>query len=222
MISAIAPCLDFMHGVQKERGLAALYLCSRGKRGGEELNGQFALNDDYAAKIQEPLRSCGIVCDPLLRSVQALPSLRANIMAQHIWANDVIEQYTQALVMPVIGLINDMIVRDPQHIPGRVSAFLYLLHWMERLAREREMVTQLAGQEWMHDEDFANRLKHIIRERQGYERLFWGVADDKQRQACAALKTALPEGRSPAPSGEMQGLEKFSFFNARIDALFEA
>ena len=202
--------------------MAALYLCSRGQRAGEELANQFTVTDVCATKIEEPLRSGGITCEPLIRSIQALPSLRTNIVAQHVLAYDVIEQYTQALVLPALGLVNNLIIRDTRHVPGRVSALLYLLNWQERLAREREMVTQLAGQEWMHDEAFVSRLKHIIRERQAYERLFWGVADETQQQTCAALKTMPVENRAAASPKGAKTHDKYSFFSFRVDALHEA
>jgi len=217
----IIACLGFLHSVQKERGLAALFLCSRGKQGSEELKTQFAATGEAAAKLQESLSAIGFKREALFLSVQALPSLRLNITAQHVWALDVIDQYSKALTLPAISLINDLIIRNPRNKPGRVSALLYLLNWQERLAHEREMVTQLAGREWMHDDAFVSRLKNTIRERQAYERLFWGMADETQRKACSTLKQTMEEGRAAAKKAP-NPQDKFSFFNIRIDALYEA
>lgn len=217
----IDACLGFLHNVQNERGLAALFLCSRGKQGSDELNFRFAATDASATAIREPLQAGGMPRETLFRSVQALPQLRRNILAQHVLAFDVIEQYTKALVRPALALVNDLAIRNPAHRPARLSAFLYLLQWQERLAREREMVTQLAGQEWMHDEAFAARLKNIIRERQAYERLFWNSIDETQRLALPALKSVMAEGRAATKRSPLPQ-DKFSFFNARISALADA
>jgi len=215
----LLPCLDLIHCAQQERGLTTLYLCSRGNKGKEDMEKSFMSTDAAMEKVRSFQDASPL---PWLAASQTLPLGRAVIVELNAKAPDTAEWYSKELIVPAIDFVTNLILHNSQNIPARASALTYLVQWQERLSHEREMITQLAGQEWMHDEDFVSRLKSLIRERQTYERLFWGTVDDTQRQVCAPIKAAFGESRSSAVTGDPKALDKFAFFSARIDALHEA
>ncbi len=215
-------CLDLIHALQNERGYAMRYLCRHGDIYKGEMASQFVVSDIAIEKIPEAMLASGPQLESLAPIFQLLPSHRAKITEESVIIGDASTWYTDNLIAPAIDLVADHILHDPKIIPVRASAFIYLMQWQERLSQEREMVTQLAGQEWLHDDAFIRRLKNIIRERQTFERLFWGVADDRQRQLCAPLKKIFADGTLAGTEDNNKSNDKFAFFGTKIEALYEA
>lgn len=215
-------CLNFVHNAQNERGLATLFLSNRGQRAHDELTTQFTVTDSALERIRAIGPSSGPIFESFSTLALILSRQRTNVMNLSALASNVVTWYTERLVTPAIDFLNSLVLHNNQYSAVRASAFVYLLQWQDRLGHEREMVTQLAGQEWLHDEAFVGRLKKIIRERQTYERLFWGVADDTQQQVCLFLKKSFLESRSPAAAAASRKQDKFSFFCNKIEALHEA
>lgn len=221
-IDPLLVCLDLIHALQNERGFAARYLCRHGDHNKIEMDSQFIVSDIVIEKIPESMLASGPALDSLGPIFQLLPSHRAKITEESVMIGDALAWYSENLIAPAIDFVADHILHDTRIVPVRASAFIYLLQWQERLSQEREMVTQLAGQEWLHDDAFIRRLKNIIRERQTFERLFWGVADDKQRQVCAPLKKIFTDGPSADIEKTGKSGDKFAFFGTKIEALHEA
>lgn len=221
-IESILTCLNLVHCLQNERGLVTLFLCSRGARGKDDLASAFSMTDLAFDRLRETDFVTDSFFETLPRLLAALSHQRYEVSELIAQPGDIVAWYTDYLAVPALDLLDNRVLHDNRYLPQRASAFVYLLQWQERLGHEREMVTQLAGQEWFHDDAFVGRLKKVIRERQTYERLFWGVADEKQLQACAALKKSLQDGRALAGNDGVARQDKFTFFCTKIDALYEA
>jgi len=183
----LVSCLELFHNVQKERGLATLYLGSKGELVSIGMKSQFALTDMAAEKIRDILRHTRKL-PPLLRSLQALPGQREYIAAHYIKPSDAVSHYTDNLITPALDLALELMISNTRNGPAKISALTYLLQWKESLGQQREVGIQMTVPGWHDDFDLVHRLQNLINEQQAYKRLFLGLADETQRQILSATK----------------------------------
>lgn len=237
MQNQLTTCLDLLYAAQKERGFARLYL-----RGKEPREAQGFLN--HAAGLDVALVGLSSLTlpqpiaqkkDRLLEKARALPRWREEILHRETTPETVIENYAQDIIIPILLLTSELLIHEKRTAPNRVGSLAYLLHLQEQMALERELSTLPPEPDEEADETFIEKLKDIIAEQQAYERLFWTLADESQRQIYASVRTshasgnlgddinmAVMEGRPLPMLRFYTALEWFTIFSVKIDALRDA
>lgn len=183
----VAYCLEFLLNIQRERGLAALYLGSKGELAAAEMKQQFAATNSAVKNLQYLPRNSGSITS-LSKALQALPAYREYIAGQFVRTGDVIDHYTNAFLLTGHDVIREILIQNAYYCPNRVSSFLFFLQWVNRLGLQRELGAHMAIPGWIDDFELIHRLQHLIREQQSYERMFFSIADDTQKKIFAAAR----------------------------------
>jgi len=213
----------------------ALYLSVIDERAAAELQSQFTLTDAAIENIWALPRRPGAKSEGLFRFLQDLNRQRHHIVARFTKLPDAIERYTQGLILPAIALVTELMIHDNRNSPARMSALAALLQWQEQVALEREAGAYRISSEWLGNADNAAHLKDIINEQQTYERLFFGLMDENQKQTFATLRTenvwgnaaddintTIVTGRSLQALDAVTARDWFTIFDAQTTLLHDA
>ncbi|MBN8531479.1 MAG: nitrate- and nitrite sensing domain-containing protein [Alphaproteobacteria bacterium] len=179
---------DFIHEVQKERGLVALFLRSAGDASSDDMEAQFAVVDRQAELLDGLPKKNSPRIEPFLNTVRYLPSKRKYAIARMLNPAEALAFYTRDIVNPAIEIVQELAVLDPANYPAKVSAFVHFLQWKERVGLERALGTQLVSFDYRDSSDFRGRLEYIVSEQQAYERMFLALVDEEGRRAIETLR----------------------------------
>jgi methyl-accepting chemotaxis protein len=227
-----------VHELQRERGMSAVFLSSKGAQMRDELSGQRKRTNDERQSVSAVLQTFAALDSRKIRdavgnaetAVAALDGRRGDIDKQAIAAGDSSAYFTGA----IDKLLS--VTRSVAHLSSRVdvstalSAYLSLTQGKEHAGQERaaaaggitvgrfdlpgyrKLLAQIAAQD-IHFAAFQAAAKS--EEREFYERTLSGQVVD----SFGKMREAIANG---GLSGEMAGLDNATWFKAataRIDAL---
>lgn len=172
---------NFIHEMQRERGLAALYL-SNSSNNYDDLEKQFCVVDGLAKNLilQEKDQNSKIL--PLINSIKSLPKERKIILGKNVDAFEMSLFYSQNLVSKAIELIEETMISNQKASPVRISAFINFLKWKERVGFERAIGIKMIKKE-MWSESLKERIRYIVSEQKAYKRMFLNFADKQVRDS---------------------------------------
>ncbi|WP_165840162.1 methyl-accepting chemotaxis protein [Motiliproteus coralliicola] len=191
---------NLVHELQKERGLTAAFLGSKGTRLKAELGQQRKLADQRLQAYQQTLASLSLdSLWPAFRDqlavvdtrIKGLNQLRQKVSGLSIPAKQAIGQYTQgnAEMLQLVSLMA-MQAADPQ-ISNRANAYYYFLQGKERAGIERAVLSNTFARD-SFGEGMKQRFVTLLAQQDTYSQTFteFAVPDD------AALLTQLVSGRA--------------------------
>lgn len=232
MNSLLNNICNFIHEVQKERGLVSLYVRSKGK-GGDDLESQFSIVDTYIEPLGSLPKKQNAKIEPFLNALHYLPAKRKYVIARMIEPADILTFYTRDIIAPAIEITQELAVFDPANQPAKISAFVNFLQWKERVGLERALGTQLVDLDWSNATDFKGRLEYIVSEQQAYERMFLALTDDKGKRIIEKLKKdgifrkiddinkAFSKGAGASALQRISAQEWFALFTGKMNLLHE-
>lgn len=181
-----------MHEMQKERGCVILYLCSNWALDKDGMRQKF-LESNYAV---EELTSMlpqwvkdGLLDEKLLEKitgvldeVKSLTTQRDLVIAKEISATDSISVYSHKIIGPIIDVMIEVALADPDHESAHVSAFSNFLNLKERIGRERALGTRGLVLDAFSNEEFIENYRFLVSEQDGYKETFLALANDDQKK----------------------------------------
>ncbi len=194
MAATIVPLCKFVHEAQRERGLAML--CS-GPEGDTYADAYRRQNGIVDAAWRAVTVVADLSDDHIEQVSGLMPELarrRAGVLKGKAETGDLIAFYSRSLIEPALEAAAVAATLDPLNDPSRVSAFVNLLKWKERVGQVRA-VGAAPGEDGPAVCDRANRLKPIVAELKAYERTFLALCGPAQRQHYDGVVGRAPEAR---------------------------
>lgn len=184
---------QIMHEMQKERGSVILFLCNDRSPIEEVLRQRF-LESDYSV---EELKSMlpewiekGLLNEnqfenisDVIDDLKKLNAQRDLVLAKELSATDSIALYSHQIIGPIINLMVEIALSDPENDSSRVSAFANFLNLKERIGRERALGTRGLILDTFNNEEFVENYRFLLSEQDAYKDTFLALATDEQK-AC--------------------------------------
>jgi methyl-accepting chemotaxis protein len=132
-----------IHELQKERGLSAGFVGSRGKAYGDELAGQRVKSDDGRARLEHALVGPGAgfsrpeTVSQIKERLSGLDQRRSTIDHLDITGPEVIAFYTDLIASLLLGASDLTRVSANPEVSALTSAYLHLLQGKEQAGQER-------------------------------------------------------------------------------------
>ncbi|MBL4602220.1 MAG: nitrate- and nitrite sensing domain-containing protein [Emcibacteraceae bacterium] len=181
-----------VHEMQKERGCVILYLCSSWSSDGSGIKQKF-LESDYAVeelssklpdwvkegKLDEGQHKKLI---NMLDAVKNLTTQRDLVLNKEISVIDSISLYSHKIIGPIINVMVEAALSDPNHDSSHVSAFSNFLYLKERIGRERAVGTRGLVFDAFRNQEFIENYRLLIAEQESYKDTFMALATDAQRK----------------------------------------
>lgn len=191
---------NLVHELQKERGLTAAYLGSKGQRLQPELNQQRQVADQRLKAYQQTLASLNPdELWPTFRQqlsvvderIKRLAGLRQQVSKLSIPASQAIGQYTQgnAEMLQLVSLMA-LQAADPQ-VSNRANAYYYFLLGKERAGIERAVLSNTFARD-SFGEGMKQRFVTLLAQQETYSQTFAEFAQPED----AALLTEQVSGRA--------------------------
>lgn len=182
---------DFIHELQKERGLTALYLSKVNSDSLDKLQEQFHIVDDLVKNVYSLKNYFDSKASSLLDSMNSLSLKRKLALAKEVEVFEMICFYSHNIISKAIGLVEEVTILDHKNDPAKVSAFIHFLKWKDRIGFERA-----AGIKLIEEKDHSQylglkeRIGYIISEQQAYERMFLNLADNQIKDSICLVSKA--------------------------------
>ncbi len=234
-------CLDLWQNLQKECALSLLILACKdmGKEKpiAQEIRNQFTLTDAARARFTEQAAQLSPRLGPLQEALADLPARRIDIMSRFARPSGIQSWYSSAFLLPLHALMTEALLSDPQMPPLQQAALLHLFDWALETIQIRDRVADQTGVPgWLDAPMLRTRLKPVIQKQLAYERLFFALADDQQKQTVATIKAgsspkaifcdelcaAILTDRTLPLLRDMPALEWFALFTAKSDMILTA
>lgn len=192
MKQTLVPLGRIMHEMQKERGCVILYLCSNWALDEDGIRQKF-LESNYAV---EELTSMlpqwtkeGLLDEKMhekiigvLDQFKNITTQRDLILAKEISATDSITVYSHKIIGPIIDVMIEVALADPDHESSHVSAFSNFLYLKERIGRERALGTRGLVLDAFSNDEFIENYRFLISEQDSYKDTFLALATDDQKK----------------------------------------
>ncbi len=230
-----------VHNLQKERGCASMFLCSKGELFEQRINDQFVDTDNIlnsftkkisAWKDTNQLQPAQLKkLKTLTSKCEELPELRNNIIAQKISASKVIDHYAHQLIGPILQIMIEIALYMKGHNPVFVSAYNAFLQWKERIGLERAIGAKGFVNHSFHNSEFLERILFLLSEQRNHRRTFMALANDAQLELIKQVLKGKPSTqlkqlhslfRADPKSAKLYDLTPenwFDLISAKIDAL---
>lgn len=181
---------NLLHQMQEERGTAVLFLSSEASlfkkevlevtvRTQETLEHSRTAFSTWHGEINQALLSR---IQTLLHTIDLLSSRQKDILNQSLSATEAINRYSHDIISPIILLMLETALADPDNDPAKVSSFSNFLQLKEKIGRERALGTRGLVSKTFGDMEFLERFRFLIAEQDSYKRTFLALADEKQKQ----------------------------------------
>jgi len=228
-----------VHELQKERGLSAGFISSRGERFKDELESQQQSTDKYAMSLKEAAagpdagtmpRKLREALDAGIEKLAGLPELRRRISAQQAPAAESFALYTDAIDHMLVMLSMATAVTDRAEIARKITSYVMFISAKEQAGRERATINAALAANVPLAIPLFQRLQGIITAQDVYLASFRTFADP----ASVAESDALLTGKHAQDAGRMRdvviekalqgdfGLEPSKWFatiTTKIDAM---
>ncbi|MBT6032451.1 MAG: cyclic nucleotide-binding domain-containing protein [Kordiimonadaceae bacterium] len=192
MKESLVPLGRIMHEMQKERGCVILFLCSNWALDNKELSQQFSqtnLSVEALAKLVPEWIKDGRFekstikkLTDLLEEVKNLSVQRELALSREISAMDSISAYSHKIIGPVIDLMVEIALNDPDHDSAHVSAFSSFLYLKERIGRERALGARGLVLDSFKNDEFIENFRFLISEQDSYKDTFMALANTDQKE----------------------------------------
>jgi len=184
-----------MHEMQKERSFALLYLCSDGTLYADRI-GQKFLESDYAIEVLTSIipekKTSGSFehgiaekLSQLFQGIETACQQRALILEQKMSAAESVTLYSHEIIGPIINVMIDIALTDPNNNSAYVSAFANFIHLKERIGRERALGIRGLIRDAFRNTEFIENYRFLVSEQASYKNTFLALANDDQK-ACYA------------------------------------
>lgn len=230
---------SIIHELQKERGLSAGYLVSRGRAFSEDLPMQRRDTDSKRAQLANTLASVeeALIPSPLLkaldsgeRSLNALRAKRDDISNLTIGAPASFVYFTELIDSYLAGIVESGAMLSDAAIARDYTAYVMFLRAKELAGRERATVNEIFASQASADLDLLERFFSIITAQDTFLQSFRVFSDEQGRAALeSVLKSAsgleakrLRKIARDASGSGNYGIEPSVWFNtitAKIDLM---
>lgn len=230
-----------VHSLQKERGCASMFLCSKGKLFEQRINDQFIDTDNELNSCTQKINIWKDTNElqpaqlkklkALLSKCEELPELRNNIIAQRISTSKVIDHYAHQLIGPILQIMIEIALYMKGHNPVFVSAYNAFLQWKERIGLERAIGAKGFVNHSFHNAEFLERILFLLSEQRNHRRTFMALANGAQLELIKQVLEGKPSTqlkqlhslfRKDPKSAKLYDLTPqnwFDLISAKIDAL---
>lgn len=191
MKQILLPLCRLMHEMQKERSFVVFYLCSSVKDNDEDIRQQFIesnhVTDELAAKIsflgekgrlnnrtQQKLSS-------IMMEVKNLSSRRELVLTKKISVSDNLSNYGHNIIEPIIDLIIEVALNDPQNDSDRVSAFSSFINFSEKICRGYDNGVIGLSSKKVGKADINKKYNDLLSEQKTYRENFTALAKEDQK-----------------------------------------
>lgn len=182
-----------MHEMQKERGSVILFLCNDQSSIEEVLRQRF-LESDYSIEelesnlpewVEKSLLSDSQIekVTDVIDGLKKLSVQRDLVLAKELSSTDSIALYSHQIIGPIISVMIEIALSDPENDSSRVSAFANFLNLKERIGRERALGTRGIILETFNNNEFIENYRFLLSEQDAYKDTFLALATDEQK-AC--------------------------------------
>ncbi len=180
---------EFVHEMQKERGLTAGFVVSGGSKFGNELVKQRTLTNTTRHALRETLeafraddRSPGFVqtLEKAVNTMNDLEEHRSSVDARTISDQDAIEFYTRqnALMLEVISAMPE--ATTDGEIRSHLIGYVNFLQGKERAGLERAVMSKTFAAD-RFEAGVLRRFGNLISEQETFFQVFWSLATPEQR-----------------------------------------
>jgi len=234
-------CGDLVHQLQRERGMTAGFLGSRGAKFAGELQEQRKASDAALEHLRGELRdlsaagrgaALGGVADDAAASLERIATIRSAVSAQNLEAADAIKYYTDAIALLLKVPARLVLSSHNAQLATLASGYSSLLQAKEMAGIERATLANSFARDSFAP-GFFNRFVTIVAKQQTYLELFNFYANPGQRAfytgrmaepACAEVlrlrAQALDKGLEPSLGG-VDAARWFELASTRINLLKE-
>lgn len=192
MKESLVPLGRIMHEMQKERGCVILFLCSNWALDEEGMRQKFLESDDAVEELLAKIpvweeegrinKSMLTKISGVLVDVKSLSTQRDLVLSKEISATDSISVYSHKIIGPIIDLMIEVALNDPDHDSSHVSAFSNFLYLKERIGRERALGTRGLVFDAFSNDEFVENYRFLIAEQDSYKETFMALATEDQRK----------------------------------------
>ena len=181
---------DMLHALQRERGVASLYLDSKGELFSKELEENFKITDaiikNYSDEIAKQIEKQSLPSfisfrqQNLLSHLLKLNDLRQKIKTNELRYTLVINEYTFGFNLPLIEGMVELAHKTEGHQSQLVSAYSNFLHWKERLGLERALGSRGFYANAFRNSEFCDRMIALLAEQNSHFKTFVTLASPQQ------------------------------------------
>ncbi|MBT6035463.1 MAG: cyclic nucleotide-binding domain-containing protein [Kordiimonadaceae bacterium] len=193
MKESLIPLGRIMHEMQKERGCVILHLSSNLALDEEGIRQKFLESnytvEELTAKLPQWKKE-GKLEDGMdkkianvLDEIKKISTQRDLVLTKEISATDSISVYSHKIIGPIIDLMIEVALNDPDHDSTHVSAYSNFLNLKERIGRERALGIRGLVTNSFSNEEFINNYSFLISEQDSYMDTFMALATPSQK-AC--------------------------------------
>lgn len=191
MKESLIPLGRIMHEMQKERGCVILFLSSKLALDEEGIRQKF-LESNYAVEelavkipdwVKEGKLEDGMdkKITAVLEEIKKITIQRDLVLNKEISATDIISGYSHKIIGPIIDLMIDVALNDPDHDSTHVSAYSNFLNLKERIGRERALGIRGLVFNSFANEEFIDNFRFLISEQDSYKDTFMALATPSQK-----------------------------------------
>ena len=191
---------DIVHQIQRERGIAGLFLDGFGKIFTKRYDAQikavdkaiddlrpFFARDDVKQALPPGFEAR---LTYLSRVLDELPFVRDQIRLMQFRYTQALNSYTFKFTVPVIDAMIELAQQEPRHNSALVSAYANFLQWKERIGMERALGARGFYSFSFRNQEFRDRFIALIAEQKTYFEIFRALGSPAQ---IALLQDAVEE-----------------------------
>lgn len=192
MKKVLASLGSVLHAFQKERGSVILFLASSGKYYSNKVNQRF-LDTDYAiealnSKTSKWKKNSLIDVDTntkitdLFENIANLTNKRQSVLQMEMGLAEAVSIYSHKIIGPIIDVIVNFALSDPNNVPSQVSTYTNFLHLKERIGRERALGARGLVQGAFGNPEFLENYQFLVSEQNSYHDTFLALATERQKK----------------------------------------
>ena len=214
---------DYIHQLQKERGMACLYASQEGDACEDELVAQFKNTDVVVAEFMKAIKLWSaeqslsdVILNKMASQVKKVDEWsvsRKAIIARDLRVADIVNSYTDMLISPLINIMVEISFFDKHNSPVHVTVFSNFLHWKEIAGRERALGILGFSTGNFSNNEYIDWLKSQIADQQSNKDLIINLADDRQKQCLSILLSSPAEEQTARINSALTGNADTAFLN---------
>ncbi|MEZ5757738.1 MAG: cyclic nucleotide-binding domain-containing protein [Emcibacteraceae bacterium] len=204
MKQILLPLCRLLLEMQKERSFVVFYLCSSLKDNDRDIRQQFIesnhITDELAAKIQN-LSEKGKLnnrtqqkLSSIMPEVKNLTSRRDLVLTKKISVSDNLSNYGHKIIEPIIDLIIEVALNDPQNDSDRVSAFSSFINFSEKMCRGFDHGVMGLSSKKVGKADINEKYEELLTQQKAYRENFVALAREDQKLIFDQYMTVNFEG----------------------------
>lgn len=192
MKELLIPLGKIAHEMQKERGRVILYLCGYSAYDEKEMRARFQQTDQtvnefnsiYTNWVDDNRLSENTKnrIGNLTANIDALNDRRDLILIKELNVTDSITSYSHKVIGPIIDVMVEIALNNPEYASNHVSAFSNFLNFKERIERERYIGARGLIMNTIDNVEFVENFRFLISEQDSYKDTFLQLATPAQKE----------------------------------------